>query len=252
MKKLGALAILLIITSIAFTTAYAQSKEDKQRDKQLKKEWKKKAKSYSKDPLALKSYEESMSKKLDEANRTVDELTERNATLGARADSISIALKKAKDETTKVQKQFDELLRAFEAQKEVNEKGITPGLIFKVQIGAFVNFDINTYLKETENFEGESADKFNKYTIGNFRDMNVAEAFKKDIAKMGIKDAWIVPYYDGTRITMEEAKKIADKGGKIQDFFDKDASKKKGKKSEDEGTYESKEEESNSKPKKSK
>ena len=44
--------------------------------------------------------------------------------------------------------------------------------------------------------------------------MATAEAFKKDIQKMGIKDAWIVPYIDGVRVTMTEAEKFMGKQGK--------------------------------------
>ena len=45
------------------------------------------------------------------------------------------------------------------------------------------------------------------YMMGNFRDLANAEAFRDDIRKLGIKDAFVVPYIDGTRVTIEEALK---------------------------------------------
>ena len=94
-------------------------------------------------------------------------------------------------------------------------RSLTACQVYKVQLGAFVHFDINQYLKETDkNFEGETQDGMNKYTMGNFRDKDVAESFKKDIQKMGIPDAWIVPHIDGTRVTMEEARQYLGKQGR--------------------------------------
>jgi len=43
--------------------------------------------------------------------------------------------------------------------------------------------------------------------MGNFKDIKNAEAFKDDVRKLGIKDAFVVAYIDGTRVTMEEAAK---------------------------------------------
>ena len=62
-----------------------------------------------------------------------------------------------------------------------------------------MHFDINKYLKETENFEGETRDGMNKYTIGAFKEFAIAEGFQKDVKKMGVSDAWVVPFIDGVQ-----------------------------------------------------
>ncbi|MCZ2356889.1 MAG: hypothetical protein LC115_09440 [Bacteroidia bacterium] len=196
---------IIFILGILTIPAVAQKKGAN--DKRTKKEWKKKAKQYVKNPLALKNNQESYQRQIEELNKKIAELSQRYTEAQADLDKCDSELKKKNTELAAMKAQYDQLNTAYEAQKKVTEKNIQPGLIFKVQLGAFKVFNINQYLKDTQNFEGESADNFNKYTIGNFRDLAIADAFKSDIRKMGIKDAWVVPYLDGVRIEMKEAKK---------------------------------------------
>lgn len=78
------------------------------------------------------------------------------------------------------------------------------GVVFKVQIGAFRNKDLSKYFNNTPNFTGEDADGLQKITLGMFRDYWEADTFKKYLREMGVKDAWIVPYKDGTRVPMKD------------------------------------------------
>ncbi|MGB3617563.1 MAG: hypothetical protein WBA12_05545, partial [Catalinimonas sp.] len=80
-----------------------------------------------------------------------------------------------------------------------------PGLMFKVQIGAFRNQDLSAYTTHP-NFGGEQAeDGTRRYTLGAFNDYWRADTFKKYLRKMGVKDAWVVAYRDGQRIAMRDA-----------------------------------------------
>jgi len=47
-----------------------------------------------------------------------------------------------------------------------------------------------------------------KYTSGNFNNIAIAEEHKKTIRAKGFKDAFTVAFYNGTRISISEAKKI--------------------------------------------
>jgi len=201
-----------------------------QNDKNTKKEWKKKASAYKKDPLSLKSFEEGYRKKLFDAEKKSKDLSDLNGRLNIKVDSLLNEIKKKdaeiamlKSDLDKLRGEYAKLEAAYSSQKSNSERGVIAGLVFKIQIGAFIHFDMNQYLKETTNFEGESSDNFNKYVLGAFRDLTVAEAFKKDISKMGIKDAWIVPYVDGVRIEMAEARKILAAGGSTESINDKDS-----------------------------
>ena len=77
------------------------------------------------------------------------------------------------------------------------------GVIFKVQIGAFRNLDLDDSYS-SDNFLEEEEDGLHKYTLGRFRDYWQADKFKKYMRDMGVKDAWIVPYKDGTRVPLKD------------------------------------------------
>lgn len=84
---------------------------------------------------------------------------------------------------------------------------VVPGLIYKVQIGAFRNKDLTKYFDNSPNFGGEvDEDGTKKYSIGQFVEYWEADAFKKYMREMGVKDAWIVPYFNGKRISMKDAR----------------------------------------------
>jgi hypothetical protein len=100
------------------------------------------------------------------------------------------------------------LKAAYEAEKKQARLDVMPGLVFKVQIGAFRLFDMRKYAQDNPFFEAEALGDVNRYTVGRFRDLALAEAFQKDIRRLGIRDAWIVPFKDGVRITMREAKEL--------------------------------------------
>jgi len=201
MKKYVMGLSLLMAVLFSTTPAFAQ----KGGDKKVKKEWKKKAKTYVKNPLSLKSTIENYQKTIDELTKKNNELSQRYQELQAQLDKCENQSRGKDAEINNLKNQLAQCNTALEASKQQETKGVERGLIFKVQIGAFQYFNINQYLSETQNFEGETRDNLNKYTIGRFKDYNMADAFKKDIRKMGIKDAWIVAYYDGVRIDMKEA-----------------------------------------------
>lgn len=211
------LTILLALTFVlgATSVTYAQSKEEKKQEKAEKKEWKKKAKSYAKSPLSLRDDLGGKDEQIAKLTKDINDLKKKLSGCNSRVDSLQDIVNKKSAELAAMETKYQKLQAAYDAQKNNVEKDIDRGLVYKVQVGAFVHFDINKYLKDTgENFEGENADGMNKYTMGKFKEFALAEAFMKDIKKMGIKDAWVVPLIDGRRVTHEEAKKYQEKGGK--------------------------------------
>lgn len=195
--------------------AYGQtSKEEKKAAKAERKAWKRRAKEYKKDPLALRDELEGLQEQLRACNERAKDLQGKYTRSQAVVDSLEGVLNAKDAQIASLTRKYEQLQTAYEAQKKVNEAGIIPGLVYKVQVGAFVHFDMNKYLEDAnKNFEGETQDGMNKYTMGNFRDIEAAEAFRSDVQKLGIRDAWIVPYIDGTRVTMEEAREYIAKQG---------------------------------------
>jgi hypothetical protein len=76
----------------------------------------------------------------------------------------------------------------------------TTGEVYYVQIGAFRNIDFTKYESNLVNMFVEVADGMNKLIIGGFLNFDDACSFKKDIVRIGIKDAFIVKKVDGVRV----------------------------------------------------
>jgi hypothetical protein len=80
------------------------------------------------------------------------------------------------------------------------------GIIFAVQIGAFRNPIPNTLFKGLSPLRGETTAKgLIRYQAGKFELFEDANGVKNDLKKMGYKDAFVVVYKDGNRITLPEA-----------------------------------------------
>ncbi len=192
-------SVLLTLTLSLFVCVNAFG----QLSKEEKKEWKRMAKQMAKDPAQLKTLMESeqqlqeevtalkeetqaMQSQLDDKNEKIDELQQNLTQL--RAD-----LSAAKTE----------LSQLAEASAGVADTAM-PGVVFKVQIGAFRNKDLSKYFDNNPNFAGEIRDETQQITLGNFRDYWEADSFKKYLREMGVKDAWIVPYKDGERVPIKD------------------------------------------------
>ncbi len=81
------------------------------------------------------------------------------------------------------------------------------GLVYKVQIGAYRNYDITKYFNRHDNFSGTvDEDGTMRYTLGAFGDYWEADKFKAYLRGMGVKGAWVVAYKDNRRVSMKDAR----------------------------------------------
>ncbi|MCS7296969.1 MAG: SPOR domain-containing protein [Bacteroidia bacterium] len=194
----------------------AQQRQQKKKgdtQKEIKKEWKRKAQSYVKNPLALKAREENFQKQILDREKQIADLQLRNRELADQIARLEDQIRVKQYSFDSLQSEVVRLKAAYEAEKKQARLDIMPGLVFKVQIGAFRLFDMRKYAQDNPFFETEALGDINRYTVGRFRDLGLAEAFQKDLKRLGIRDAWIVPYKDGVRITMKEAREILARGG---------------------------------------
>ena len=91
----------------------------------------------------------------------------------------------------------------------VNEK-LPEGLIFKVQIGAFKNPIPQDLFQGMSPITGETTPQgFIRYTAGLFIKFSTADKVKKEIRDLGYKDAFVVAFLNGKRISMNEALTMA-------------------------------------------
>jgi len=190
---------LFLAMSLSLSYSFAQklTKEEKAEEK----EWAKKMKNLK--PLDYKRLieeKESLSQQAQEASSNLNQCTSSQA---------------AKDEEImKLRAQVDSFRTAVPVAT-VGGKGVKkgstastakPGIIYKVQIGAFRNKDLTKYFNNNKNFSGDvDSDGAKKYTLGEFVEYWEADNFKKYLREMGVKDAWIVAYKDGNRVPIKDA-----------------------------------------------
>jgi vacuolar-type H+-ATPase subunit I/STV1 len=190
--------ILLFCMALIFASTESYS----QLSKKEKKEWKKKAKEYARNPANLKQLEEDK----QSADSQVSSLTQRVNQLQSTMSNRDARIADLEDQLSQAQNQLSSA-KAELAQMSQNPSPMdfSKGVVFKVQIGAFRNKDLSKYFENNPNFGGEAGeDGAQRYTIGIFRDYWEADTFKKYMREMGVKDAWIVPYRDGTRVEIKD------------------------------------------------
>jgi regulator of replication initiation timing len=196
-------ATLMLIVALS---SFAQS------PKQEEKFWKSKAKGYVKNPLSLKRDFEMYQNQITELKEQVAQLqsvqtSKENevASVKNQVDSLKWENVQMKGEKQSLQKKIDKLEVSFKSATKVVEVGVKPGLIYRVQIGAFSQHEMKNKPVKADDFVEEKVDGLNKYMLGNARTQQDAELFAEELKKIGIKDAWVVPYIDGLRVTFAEA-----------------------------------------------
>jgi hypothetical protein len=200
MKKI---VFLFLAMFLSLNASFAQklTKEEKAEQK----EWAKKMKNLK--PLDYKHLieeKEALSQQAQEASSNLNQCTSAQAAkdeeimkLRAQVDSFKTAVPVAAvASTTKGGKKNNSSMAST----------AKPGVVYKVQIGAFRNKDLTKYFNNNKNFSGDvDADGAKKYTLGEFVEYWEADNFKKYLREMGVKDAWIVAYKDGNRVPIKDA-----------------------------------------------
>ena len=209
--------LLLVCLALIFSGSQVFA----QLSKAEKKEWKKKAKEFSKNPASLKDLTEAK----QTADNTVTKLTGDNKQLQSTVSDKNSRIAELEDQISRMRGELTSTkteLAQLKANPPVNPTDFSKGVVFKVQVGAFKNKDLSKYFDNNPNFGGEAAGKDpanpQRITIGVFRDYWEADTFKKYMRDMGVKEAWIAPYKDGTRVEIKDVMDgvMAEKAEKAQ------------------------------------
>lgn len=183
------------------STAQELSKKERKR---LKKEAKQRAKQIKKmDPADFLEEQEELKALREKAVTLESEVNALQSSINSKEDQI----KKLQNEVNTLQSQLQEARAAAEQAKNIpvnTTDQYDEGLVFRVQIGAYRNKDLEKYITSDTMNEEEGDEGIQKYTLGNFRDYWEADTFKKYLREMGVKDAWIVPYQDGIRVPIKD------------------------------------------------
>lgn len=210
LQVLSRVFLLACVFGFLGTNAFGQIKGQTPSKEEIK-FYKKKAKSYVKKPLTLKQEEENNKKQINDLKTQLAQLqaeyyaaNESSTGMQGIVDSVKWENVQLKGEIAAMTKKLAKMEIALKGEKKAAEQGTKLGLVYRAQIGAFVVHEMQNPPK-AEDFVAEKNDGFNKYLVGNFRTQKEAEDFAAELKKLGIKDAWAVPYIDGVRVTFAEA-----------------------------------------------
>jgi len=89
--------------------------------------------------------------------------------------------------------------------KDNNQQSIDDTVIYAVQVGAFEEGGIELYSNNLIQFTEVRKDDFYKYSLGAFETLEEAQTFRKEIVRLGFKDAFVASYKNGKRLRIEEA-----------------------------------------------
>jgi type II secretory pathway component PulK len=209
LQKILILAIAILAFGVIEVSAQKMSRQEK-------KEFKQKLKEYRNNPDALLSIE-------DDRNllrRENQDLQVRLNQLEAERGRKDARIADLEQEIAQLNMGMRSAQDAMQQLREQQQAATMPlqgpdmrGLTFRVQIGAYGKTAVPATLdKADDNFDLETVDGLQRILIGLFRNMDEAEQLRGHMQKIGIKDAWVVPYLDGNRITMEEARPLMDSG----------------------------------------
>uniref|UniRef100_UPI0032166AB0 SPOR domain-containing protein n=1 Tax=uncultured Draconibacterium sp. TaxID=1573823 RepID=UPI0032166AB0 len=95
------------------------------------------------------------------------------------------------------------------------EESTEDELVYKIQLGAYSRglpsyvknlFKKLSYIRKIENYTDEKG--IVVYTTGNLTNYEDALKMQNQVRREGVEDAFVVPYFNGKRITLKEAKEI--------------------------------------------
>lgn len=206
MKYLWIITLFMVSLTVVPETVMAQ-KLSKKEKKRLKKEQKKRLKALKKmDAADFQAQQDEQKELTTKAAELESELSSVKSELSQKDGQV----KQLEDKVRQLEQDLTQAKAVATEQPENvpvanSEDGqYDQGLVFRVQIGAWKNHSLAEY-DTSENFnEDNGPDNIQMYTLGNFRDYWEADKFKKYLRKMGVKDAWIVPYEDGQRRPIKE------------------------------------------------
>jgi cell division protein FtsN len=202
MKSKISLIAILMIFCMAFSVSAQLSRKEKKEMKKMAKELKRNPEQMKAMVEENKSLKSSVASLNSQVENLEGQLSNKNAEIAAAKQEAQEA--KAMAESQR-QRANEMAKKAQDANNQEPQALDESGTWFKVQVGAFENIDMSEYFKNNPNFSGEDTEEgLQRITLGRFRDYWEADKFKKSLRKMGVKEAWIVPYKEGVRVPLKE------------------------------------------------
>lgn len=119
-------------------------------------------------------------------------------------DSLDEKIQEYEVKLQEYKEENEELLASNSLKDEESNSSIQNEMVYAVQVGAFEERMVSVYSKSFVNLKEFQEEEFYKYALGNFDNLKEAQRFRKELLKMGFKDAFIASYKDGKRLKIEE------------------------------------------------
>ncbi len=196
--------LFIVLAVFAFAIIPTTQSHGQKLSKSDAKKWKKIAKNYTKNPAALKKmteehrqYSRNNAQWESEIEQLKRSITDKNHRIeGLQDEAAQLRTRLSNAEAAATQRPAPQPI----SQSEDSEFGVR----FKVQIGAYEDKRISNDL-EGDNLGLEGEDSLQKILIGNYSSYDEAKQLQEQLKNIGVKDAWIVSYKDGVRVSIDEA-----------------------------------------------
>ena len=203
--------LLLALAVCAPLAVQAQelSKEEKKKYKEI-------ARNYRKDLYALKTLLEEHDYYREQAGQAQTQISDLNAQLVMKDRQINDLQQQNAD----LNQQLIALQQApppppLQPQgpgELMTDQPVVQGVVYRVQIGAFGQNQLDNELATTPNLTLESSGDLQKVIVGQFTNYANAKRLRDRMRQMGVKGAFIVAYNDGMRIDVKEAMRMTGEG----------------------------------------
>jgi hypothetical protein len=136
------------------------------------------------------------------------QLSQENSNLLEKISYVEQQINRKEDEIDKLARQVISLSTEQNQDSNSSQHSLkedwNKGIVFKVQLAAFDELDLREFTENGSDLKIIDEEGYIKYILGQFRDYDMADLFKKKLRKIGVKEAWVVPYKDGKRVALKE------------------------------------------------
>lgn len=202
----------LILLALAFLAPLAVNAQEL--TKEEKKKYKDLARNYRKDLFALKTLLEEHDYYREQAGQAQTQISDLNAQLSMKDRQINDLQQQNAD----LNQQIIALQSAppppvaTQPGEVMTDQPILNGVVYRVQIGAFNQNQVDAELATTPNLSLESSGDLQKVVVGQFTNYANAQRLRDRMRQMGVKGAFIVAYNDGMRIDVKDAMRMTGEG----------------------------------------
>jgi|LakMenE01Jun11ns_1017448.scaffolds.fasta_scaffold9834051_1 hypothetical protein len=172
-----------------------------------KKEIKKKLKDFKKHPETYKSMVTNYDNSIKDRDTKMEEMeleiirwkTKYRLDMKECNDSLFVLRERLKNDTNSIQNSTSNSV--VSSTNGCGQK-LPAGTVYGVQMGSYKFFDLTKYYGADKYMIAFFDNEAHQYVISYFSNFEDADACKKDIRKLGIKDAFVTQYTDGKRVPL--------------------------------------------------